>query len=165
MKRILIPILLFPTIVWAADISLFGVKLGQEISKYPNCHSEEGREKICAYPTEDGKESTRRLIELRPDKPKWTTSNLWITVKDNKIIEIQVRTGGANTQQEAFDYLKHKLGKPTDFKLLTKQNSYGAMFKSIEAQWELKDRSSVFLSGIDEKIDEGTVMFMAFPSK
>jgi len=151
---------LFSLNCYARDASIFGIAIGQDIATIPDCLSEEGKTHICMFPPNSPSATAQRFVELRPEKPKWITSNLWLTVANNKIKEIYIRTGGEPAQQDAFAYMKRTFGKPTDVKYIQLQNAYGANYKSVEAMWIFTNGSGA-LKGIDENVTEGSILLIS----
>lgn len=140
--------------------TLFGITIGRQIDSYPSCESEEGRQKICVYPP-DPSLPTQRFIELRPGKAEFLRSNFSIGIRpDGTINFASVETGGAKYQEEIFDLLTTRYGKPSAIKRSVVQNAFGAQFEKIEATWSLNDGSLIF-HGVEERIDHGSMGLVA----
>jgi len=137
------------------DATLFGVTIGRTIDSYPSCDSEEGKRKICAYPHKWGPGDSRE-IELRPEHPAYLASNLHVALKGDVIDSFYVDTDGIGHQDELFELLRARYGKPSQFKRTIIQNRFGAMFPKVEASWKLTGGTLIF-RGVEESIDRGSL--------
>lgn len=135
------------------QFSFFGI-LPAKMSSYPAC-SDADADHICKA----GTNGDVVFMELRPFKPKYLTSNIWVTTLKNMNAPsiFHARTGGAAVQEEVMEQLKVIYGKPTTLKQTIKQNTFGARLPSIEATWTIKEGYEVDFTGIADQIDEGSV--------
>ena len=80
-----------------------------------------------------------------------------IEVIDGKIEGIKLKTFGQSHQEEILSLLANKWGNPTTSNVQQLQNSFGAKFQGIEAQWLFGDFTIAFF-GILTKPDEGLIV-------
>lgn len=132
---------------------VLGLKIGTPIDAIPLCDLEPTKTRTCAYP----QSATTSFIELRPVRPKFVKTNTIAIINNGLIVSTQTKTTGASSQEEVLSELTSTLGRPSKKSFILKQNYMGGAFKSIEAEWILKDNTSVRFLGIDDRFDEGTI--------
>ena len=132
--------------------------LPDRFAQYPSCDSPEAQDHICKA-GESGEGAARVIfMELRPEKPTYLTSNIWVGVSpEGRPTWFYVRTGGLQAQDAALEYLQRTYGKPTHIERVAKQNAFGAQFQGIVANWTLPNGYSVDFEGIKDTVDEGEI--------
>lgn len=125
---------------------------------YPACDSPEGADHICKA-GESGNSSNKLVfVLLRPEKPAYLTSNIWVGVSpDGKPQWMHVDTGGFRVQDEVLEYLKRTYGKPTKMERVRKQNGFGAQVEGIVANWTSSRGYSVDFEGVTDQLDKGEI--------
>jgi hypothetical protein len=75
---------------------------------------------------------------------------------EGKLESITLYTYGRDVQENVFSQLTDKFGQPAALETEELQNSYGAKFSSIKAEWKFSDLDVSF-TGIGGKVDSGYV--------
>ena len=82
-------------------------------------------------------------------------------VIDGKVHAIKWSTRGVAQQELVFASLKDKFGVPAAFALETKQNGFGAEYKSIRASWKPAETVTVVFEGVGGQVNQGSVAVMS----
>jgi len=80
---------------------------------------------------------------------------------DGRVEAVKWFTRGAAQQEAVFASLKEKFGEPTAYTLDTKQNGFGAQYKSIRASWSLPQSVTVVFEGVGGQVNQGSVAVMS----
>lgn len=128
------------------------VQLGQDISAYPDCASQDGAEKMCSFDiTQD-----RGHISYKPQFPSWVHMAPVVTINAGKIADVTVETKGMDVQEDLLKLLIAQYGKPKSIKRTIIENRMGAHFPKIEASWAFKWGGVSFI-GISDNLDSGVL--------
>jgi hypothetical protein len=82
-----------------------------------------------------------------------------ITVEDDVVVAMYIRTSGVSGQDEALSALTHKFGRPTTSRIDRLQNRMGAQFAGRRATWRHGGLIVTFDSTA-EGLDDGAINIM-----
>lgn len=150
-----------------ANILVFGFELGKPLIAPECAFRMVGNLKLYESLSidqcvEDAKIKTHEptesaLVRLGKDSSPLFMKGLFRAyLKDGVFVGASFSTFGIHTQNSTFDALKEKYGKPTKLTKIKMQNSAGATFDVIFAEWKNKT-VHVSFKGVDEQIDLGSV--------
>ena len=156
-------IIVLPAIAFAQpDMSLLGIKIGEPLS-LPDCNRHELRntKQMCAFtdePTQKAWGSSDIAIFVPSDNTHnfMRYGSLGVSILNGNVESVAFSTNGASVQDEVFQMLKEKYGRPTHFRKIPVQNAFGAKYVSYEAEWVFPDLRVTF-SGISSDINWGVV--------
>ncbi|MDR3409665.1 MAG: hypothetical protein P4L87_01765 [Formivibrio sp.] len=129
------------------------VVLGRDLAFYPECNAPEATNKNCSFMAQGDTAS----ISYRPDFPKWAKEASLVTTKNGKIISAMAVTKGVTVQDDLYQMLVVRYGKPTHVKRTAVQNRMGATFQKIDVLWA-KSWGSVTFESFGDNLDEGSII-------
>lgn len=153
-----------------SGISLYGIELGKALA-IPECKSSlvSAGEGFCfkaeantvanllpPAPHEMREFSIHFEKEHRPSISRFESFN--VQVADGVVQEIGVLTNGLGSQAEALKQLTEKFGKPDRLDVVQVQNSFGAKFDAVHADWGTVGGNMVQLIGTLSKLDNGVIV-------
>lgn len=143
--------------------SLFGVSLGGPVETMALCSVEDGgylaKNEICVprlRPTRliDGSMLYDIAVPMS-GKPDYLFS-MDMSAIDGVIVRVRVATHGLKYQDEVIKALRSKFGAPTNMRIDTMQNSFGARFQRKVYLWKMRDANLTF-HGSTGSIDSGEI--------
>lgn len=88
-----------------------------------------------------------------------------VLMLDGQVQGMSWFTRGQPEQALAFAALKIKFGEPASTNVEIKQNSFGAKYESITANWNLPNTLTLVFTGIDSKINQGKVSILTIAAR
>ena len=153
-------LVLWTTAAYAADVSVFGLKLGQPLPM-PECersargdYAEMTRQTCFQSKFRGGRISIKFPYEQKPQIVAEDT--IYCIVVDGILEGIQFETLGLSIANRVLTELTNKYGKPLSVQRPIIQNRMGAQFDSVDAVWHLPNLR-VFFYGVMHRLDSGMV--------
>lgn len=159
---------LLSTATLAADLTVFGLKLGEPIP-LPECpwnatfrYAPATKEPCMIY----GRATDRRdpaSPDRRIDFPYSQSPSLsakgyvFGTVVNGRLEAVTIPTRGINAIPSTMAALQAKYGEPSSVRKYAVQNRVGAQFESATATWEFPELSVVYLGTVGV-LDEGEII-------
>jgi hypothetical protein len=169
MRLLALILTLLPAAAMSADMTVFGLKLGEPLA-LPECH---WNDSLRVYgPATNGPcmtygrytdrrdpaSSERRIEFPYSQRPSLSARSYVIgTVINGKLEAVTVPTRGINAIRPTMEALQAKYGEPTSVRTYPVRNRAGAQFESANATWEFADLSVVYLGSVGV-LDAGEIV-------
>lgn len=154
-------LVLWTTAAYAADVSVFGLKLGQPLPPMPECersargdYAETTRQTCFQSKFRGGRISIKFPYKQKPQIVAEDT--IYCIVVDGILEGIQFETLGISLANRVLTELTNKYGKPLLVQRPIIQNRMGAQFDSVDAVWHLPNLRVSFY-GVMHRLDSGMV--------